>query len=101
MLFLDLSFDQMPKAYTHTHTKHTHTKHTLSTMSMAVVCLCMCKRETAAVEDCADVATRNEGLQLNLEKGRKRREGRRVIREQCGDWRRGTIVKKKNDEDGG
>lgn len=41
-----------------THT-HTHT------------CLCVCM--SPAVESCADVATRNEGLWLNLELKRKRR----------------------------
>lgn len=47
----------------------------------------VCVSRSPAVECCANVATRNEGLELNLDGKRKRRMG--VIREHCRDWREG------------
>ncbi len=66
----------MPKVSSNTRT-HTHP-------AQGYDCVCVFVCRSPAVECCADVATRNEGLELNLEGERKRRRVG-VIRVKLGD----------------
>ena len=59
--------------------------------------VCVFVSGSPAVECCADVATRNEGLELNLE-GEEEEQEEEVIRGQRGDRRESTTV---YDEDKG